>query len=773
VIGGKMITLSETEITKPENSNLDISQQVLRRRCLLKDPDGNIIETPDEMYWRVARTVSGVESQYDTQKQIIQLLPEIFYKMMAEGKFLPNSPTLMNAGRPNGMLSACFVLPVNDSIPQIFEAVKNTALIQKAGGGTGFAFDKLRPTGDSVSSSGGKTSGPISFWKVIAETTHAIQQGAHRRGANMGMMSIEHPDILKFIKAKQDLAAFNNFNISIKITDDFMITLRKNPDIPHIVTNPRTHRRYIIPKTVDLHSYSIQDLRPLDWDKNNCYTTGDVWKMIIKNAHATGEPGICFIDRVNEDNPTPQLGRINATNPCGEQPLLDYESCNLGSLNSSKFVLSDGSDLDWQQLGQATEYGVRFLDNIIDVTYWPIPEIREMTLANRKIGLGIMGFADTLVLLGIRYDTDEAIDFAKKLSQFIQEHAHQASQKLAGKRGDFPNWSGSVWDSRYHTHIRNSACTTIAPTGSISIVAKCSSGIEPIFSLAYRRRALDGAQFTQLHPLLKRLGTEQGWMNEKIKTMLLSGTNVMEIPGIPERLAGVLVTAHEIDPEWHLRIQAAFQANIDNAVSKTVNLPTSATVDDIETIFELAYDLGCKGVTVYRDNSRQNQVLSRAKKSAQLNEKSLNPRQRSRVTTGKTSKFRMGCGTLFVTVNKDDEGICEVFANLGKAGGCPSQSEATCRAVSAALRSGVDPKVMIDQLSGIRCLSTAVAHKTNKGVDVRSCPDAIAQALEEALGLSDTSQNHSFVQKCPDCGQRLRFESGCEVCRNCGFSSCG
>jgi len=768
-----MLALNKPQTVKPKEAAPDISQEVLKKRCLLKDAEGNIIETPDQMYWRLARTVAEVESRYDTQKQVVQLLPEIFYKMMADGKFLPNSPTLMNAGRPDGMLSACFVLPVNDSIPEIFEAVKNTALIQKAGGGTGFAFDKLRPTGDTVSSSGGTTSGPISFWRVIAETTNAIQQGAHRRGANMGMMSIGHPDIIKFINAKQDTTAFNNFNISVKITDVFMNMLGKNPDVTHIVTNPRTQKQYVVPKTIDVHSYRLQDLRQLDGDKSNCYTVGDIWKMIITNAHATGEPGVCFIDRVNEDNPTPSLGEINATNPCGEQPLLDYEACNLGSLNVSKFVLPDGSDMDWQNLSTAIHYAVRFLDNVIDANYWPIPQIGQMSLGNRKIGLGIMGFADAMVLLDIHYDSDEAVSFAKQLGQFIQQHAHKASCELAEKRGCFPNWQGSTWDTNYHIPMRNAACTTIAPTGSISIIAKCSSGIEPIFSLAYNRRALDGDEFIQLHPLLEELGIEQGWMNEKVKTMLMAGTDIWDIPGIPQDLTEVLVTAHQIDPEWHIRIQAAFQSNIDNAVSKTVNLPTDATVDDVSKIFQLAYDLNCKGVTVYRDSSRQNQVLSAAKVPEDSDEVSLWPRPRIRVTTGKTSKFRMGCGTLFVTVNKDDKGICEVFANLGKAGGCPSQSEATCRVVSTALRSGVDSKVIIDQLSGIRCLSTAVARKTKKGVDVLSCPDAIAQAMEEALGLSDAAENHRFVKKCPHCGQTLRFESGCDVCKNCGYSSCG
>ena len=656
-------------IVEPQTNQQDISLEVLRKRCLLKDHHGKIIETPEQMYWRVAKTIAEVESLHGTSRKAINELSETFYKMMTEGKFLPNSPTLMNAGRPDGMLSACFVLSVNDSIPEIFEAVKNTALIQKAGGGTGFAFDKLRPTGDSVSSSGGTTSGPISFWRVIAETTNAIQQGAHRRGANMGMMSIEHPDIIKFINAKKDVAAFNNFNISIKITDAFMDMLNNQPGAQHVVTNPRTQQQYMIPKTIDFNSYRLDDLQPLDGDRNNCYSVSDIWKMIISNAHATGEPGVCFIDRINEHNPTPALGKITATNPCGEQPLLDYEACNLGSLNISRFVLADGSDLDWQDLGIAITYAARFLDNVIDANQWPVSEIRNISLGNRKIGLGIMGFADALVMLGIRYDSDEAVDFAKRFSGFVQEHAHEASQKLAEERGSFPNWKGSIWDTDHHKPMRNAACTTIAPTGSISIIAKCSSGIEPIFSLAYKRRALDGAEFIQLHPLLQEIGMKQGWMTEKIKTALMSGTKTWDIPGVPGNLASILVTAHQIAPEWHVRIQAAFQSNIDNAVSKTVNLPASATIEDVNDVFRLAYDLKCKGITVYRDNSRKSQVLSAVEVNVQHEEKSLHPRSRARVTTGKTSKFRMGCGTLFVTVNKDDEGICEVFANLGKAGG--------------------------------------------------------------------------------------------------------
>jgi len=595
---------------RPQFSQTDISQELLRLRYLKRDPAGNIVETPGQMYMRVAQTMARVERQHNEPEEAIRQLADVFYQLMSEGKFLPNSPTLMNAGRADGSLSACFVLPIKDSIEEIFETVKNTAIIQKAGGGTGFSFDKLRPTGDIITSSGGTSSGPISFWRILDETTNAIQQGAHRRGANIGMMSIIHPDILKFMHAKQDTAAFNNFNISVKITDAFMDTLRRSPDALHIVVNPRTQRAYAIPKTVDVHAYGVRDLVPAYGDKSECYSVQDIWQMIIVNAHATGEPGICYIDRINEHNPTPQLGTINATNPCGEQPLLDYEACNLGSLNISKFVRSDGSDLDWQNLAEAATHAIRFLDNVIDANSWPIPEIREASLGSRKIGLGVMGFADALVLLGIRYNSNQAIKFAGQLSQFIRNKAHCASQQLAQQRGCFPNWQGSIWDTEHRVSMRNATCTTIAPTGSISIIAQCSSGIEPIYSLAFKRRTPDSTEFKQVHPLVERLGSEQGWINEKTWSMLASGTEIRNIRRIPPKIADLLVTAHEIAPEWHVRVQAAFQSSIDNAVSKTVNLPDAAPVEDVGRVFQLAYDLGCKGVTVYRDRSRKNQVLS-------------------------------------------------------------------------------------------------------------------------------------------------------------------
>jgi len=752
----------------------DLRGSLMRQRYLRKDAEGRVVETPGRLSARVAMAIAASETRYGATPAQVRATARRFCRMMRKGEFLPNSPTLMNAGRPNGLLSACFVLEIPDSIEGIFETVKRTAMIQKDGGGIGFALDTLRPTGDLVASSGGRTSGPISFWRVLAETTKAIQQGAHRRGANMAMMSVDHPDILKFITAKQDPDAFDNFNISVKIPDAFMHALQSSPDSPHVVTNPRTGERYLLPRSLDIRAYGIQDLLPEGTTGQRVYTARDVWQLIVGSAHATGEPGVCFIDQVNRDNPTPAAGRIGATNPCGEQPLLSDEACNLGSIDVAKFVRPDGAGLRWKALGATVRSAVRFLDNVIDVNYYPESATRRITLGNRKIGLGIMGFADALVLLDLRYDSDPAVRFAGKLAHFLRHAAHHASQCLAEARESFANWPGSVWDTQYKRPMRNASCTTIAPTGSISILAGCSGGIEPIYSLAYRRRALDGREFIQLHPLLARLGQRDGWLSNEVKQKLIAGEPITEITEVPGELAKALVTAHEVAPQWHVRTQAAFQEHVDSAVSKTVNLRSDAVVSDVDKIFRLAFDLGCKGITVYRDGSRAGQVFSTSATAESGQDASASPRPRSRVTSGKTSKFRMGCGTLFVTVNRDEHGLCEVFANLGKAGGCPSQSEATCRVVSAALRSGVAPEHLIEQLHGIRCLSTACARHKEGGVDVLSCPDAIAKALGEGSDRSPAPEasGEEIGRLCPDCGHLLHRESGCFVCP-CGYSKCG
>ena len=747
-------------------------ENLLARRYLRKDEQGRLIENETQMYRRVSKAIAAVEDRYGASRSEVAAIEERFFRLMAERLFLPNSPTLMNAGLPDGMLSACFVLGIEDSIEGIFETVKQTALVQKAGGGTGFSFDTLRPTGDTVASSGGTTSGPISFWRVIAEASRAIQQGARRRGANMGMMSITHPDIVNFIAAKRDPNRFTNFNISVKVSDAFMKVLAVSPDAPHVVTKPCTGQQYFLPKSLKAGGYGLADLAPASKEGAGCHTVRDVWNMLVSHAHATGEPGLCFIDRVNRDNPTPHLGRIEASNPCGEEPLLNDEACCLGSIDVSKFVLPDGGDVDWGRLKDTAHLATHFLDNVIDASSYPTPEIAAMTRGNRKIGLGVMGFADALILLGIRYDSDGAVRMAARLSKAIQAAAHETSRQLAEERGSFPNWQCSIWDTKYSRPMRNAACTVIAPTGSISILAGCSSGIEPIYNLVYRRRGLDGAEYLQFHPLVERIGHRDGWLSLRVRDQLAQDIPVAQIPEIPREFSEAIPTAHEIAPEWHVRVQAAFQEHVDNAVSKTVNLPANATVEDVDSVFRFAHEKDCKGITVYRDGSRDGQTLSApcgAKTASTVVVPT--PRPRNRVTEGKTFKYRMGCGTLFVTVNRDEQGLCEVFANLGKAGGCPSQSEATCRAVSAALRSGVPADELVGQLRGIRCMSTATARKNGNGIDVLSCPDAIARAIEETMGTGANPGVGSPRKLCPDCGAPLRKEEGCLVC-SCGFSKC-
>jgi ribonucleoside-diphosphate reductase alpha chain len=525
----------------------------------------------------------------------------------------------MNANRPGGMLSACFVLPIEDSIEGIFETVKQTALIQKAGGGTGFSFDKLRPTGDRVASSGGTTSGPISFWRVFSETTDAIQQGAFRRGANMGMMSVEHPDILKFLYAKQNLKAFTNFNISVKITNDWMKRVLESSDTLHIVKNPRTSQRYLLPRQVDIGGYTIDDLhkltdksRPVPQQAGKFYTVADIWNMIVECAHKTGEPGVAFIDRINRDNPTPTLGRIEATNPCGEQPLLPYEACTLGSINLTKFVcINDGKqDIDWPALAETIKLAVRFLDNIIDACNFPVRDTVQLAQANRKIGLGVMGFADCLFLLGIPYDSQEAIEFAEDLMKFVNNNAHDASCELANSRGPFPNWSDSIWRTKRNRKIRNASVTCIAPTGTISIIADCSNGIEPAYSLVFFRQVLSGTRLLHINPIFRQAAEDGGFYSKKLQEQIAKTGSIQKMPRIPGKIRKIFKCAFDIKPESHIRMQAAFQQHCDAAVSKTINFSEKSSVAAVDKAYKLAYRLGCKGITIYRRHSRELEPMS-------------------------------------------------------------------------------------------------------------------------------------------------------------------
>ena len=614
--------MNDLNIIPPPGDAPDLSENaltVLQSRYLIKDEHGKCIETPAQLFSRVAALVADAEAKYGATQTDIGQWHKKFYDLMASLKFLPNSPALMNANRPNGMLSACFVLPIEDSIEAIFETIKQTALIQKAGGGTGFSFDRLRPTGDRVASSGGTTSGPVSFWRVFSETTQAIQQGAFRRGANMGMMSVEHPDILKFLYAKQNLKSFTNFNISVKITDSWMQTLENAPESLHIVKNPRTNQQYLLPKKIDFSTYTINNLHRLTEKQPSVseqagqfYTVANIWKTIITYARKTGEPGVVFIDRINRDNPTPSLGPIEATNPCGEQPLLPFEACTLGSINLTKFVRHDGNkaEMDWPRLAETVKLSVRFLDNIIDACNYPVRETAQLAQANRKIGLGVMGFADCLFLLGISYDSHEGIEFGQKIMGFVEKHAYQASGELADLRGPFPNWNDSIWRTERRKKIRNAAVTCAAPTGTISIIADCSCGIEPLYSLVFVRKILDGSEMLQINPIFEQITQKANLYSKELEEQIAQTGSIQKITQLPPNSRNVFKCAYDIQPEWHIRMQAAFQQHCDAAVSKTINFRENATIAAIDKAYRLAYQLNCKGITIYRRHSRKHEPMS-------------------------------------------------------------------------------------------------------------------------------------------------------------------
>ncbi|MBA4387008.1 MAG: ribonucleoside-diphosphate reductase, adenosylcobalamin-dependent, partial [Verrucomicrobia bacterium] len=556
---------------------------ILRARYLAKDEKGRIVETPDALFHRVARATAEAETGYGADQTRVAAIAAEFHRFMADGTFMPNSPTLMNAGRSEGMLSACFVLPVEDSIEGIFSSIKNTALIQKSGGGTGFSFSRLRPKGDRVASSSGTTSGPVSFMKVFGKATDAIQQGAFRRGANMGIMRIDHPDIVDFINVKQDLGELTNFNLSVGITDEFMRQLRLKPKADHVVRNPRTSARSKLQKA-----------------DRKFWTVGELFDLIVERAWQTGEPGLIFLDRVNEDNPTPHVGEIEATNPCGEQPLLPYESCNLGSINVSKFVKMQpsGPAFNFDAYRSVIHTAVRFLDNIIDINRYPIPETAAISRNNRKIGLGMMGFADALFAMRIPYDSREGVEFGEKLMKFMNDESHRASQKLGEERGAFPNWKGSTWEKR-GVPMRNAATTTVAPTGTISIIADCSGGIEPLFALVFVRNVLDGQRLIETNATFERIARERGFYSRELMEKIAANGSIRTMKEIPADVRRVFVTAHDVAPEWHIRMQAAFQRQCDASISKTINFPHEATAANVRQIYLMAHKHRCKGITVY------------------------------------------------------------------------------------------------------------------------------------------------------------------------------
>lgn len=936
----------------------DNARRVLEARYLARDANGKVVETPEQLFRRVADAVAEAERKYGGDTETVKRWSDEFYRLMTSLEFLPNSPTLMNAGRSMGMLSACFVLPVGDSIEEIFEAVKATALVQKAGGGTGFSFDRLRPSGDIVTSSGGRTSGPLSFWRVLSEATCAIQQGAFRRGANMGMMSVDHPDILKFVLAKSKPGAFTNYNVSVKVTDEFMEQLRDDPGFPLVVKNQRTSRSYLIPKAVDPENYQLDDLHGRTGDErvgpaSDYWSVGDLFDLIVKHAHATGEPGLCFIDAVNRANPTPHVGEMESTNPCltaetkvwtvahgaapigelanigrpievwtidqhgqvvptmlrnirrtrenadlvrvtfgtgtsirctpehglypvntlidsraaadlipgrdrvwgaynipgrpgccgesggfeaydysiakvehleeredvycgvtdhpdhrflvsvgpdrgvlvancGEQPLLPYEACNLGSINLAALVRDGGNDgrrgIDLKELKRVIAVAVRFLDNVVDVNRYPLPEIAAVCHANRKTGLGVMGFADALFAAGIPYDSDEALENGRRLASYLQSWAHEASEALARERGSFPNWEGSTWEQKQRL-MRNACTTTVAPTGTISIIANCSGGIEPLFALAFTRNVLDGQRLTEVNPEFQRAMLRRQVGEDFLSGLtgrLAEGRSLQDEAGVPDDLKDIFKTARDVSPTNHVLMQAAWQKYCDSAVSKTINLPPEATEDAVRDAYVLAWLQGCKGITVYRDGSRAGQPMANEKKEPPSSSKEDTVPGTAEGSAGDSGKKpgeggqrgftvedianavrlmreagaqptslvwgqpgepmplpevlpavrvrqRTPFGNLHVSVGVHDGTPREVFAQLGKGGDLAAADlEAICRMISLYLRSGGTLARVVEQLSGI---GSSLTIPTKEG-RVASLADGLARALaryEKAL----------------------------------------
>ena len=738
------------------------SQTVLARRYLAKDTDGTITEDTPGMFRRVARNLAQADRGYDADDDQVQRTEDRFYDAMITLELLPNSPTLMNAGRYLQQLSACFVLPVPDSLEGIFDGVKHTAIIHKSGGGTGFAFSRLRPEGSRVGTTGGVASGPVSFINTFDSATDVVKQGGTRRGANMGILNVTHPDIIKFIRSKASGQRLQNFNISVGASNEFM------------------------DKAIGGGRYHLID--PLTGSMTEQLDARAVFEEIGHHAWLTGDPGLVFLDRINADNPNPQLGQIESTNPCGEQPLLPYESCNLASINLARMttIHPGGVTLDRDRLARTIETAVHLLDNVIDMNAYPLPQVEDMTKKTRRIGLGVMGLADMLVQMGIRYDTEEALTITGEVMATIHRLAHASSSNLAHQRGNFPSWDRSIYGpylaGDQSIPMRNSAPTTVAPTGTISVIAGASSGVEPLFALAYERNVMDNTRLVESNPYLEAIARHEGFYSDELMAHV-ARTGNLDNQNVPDWVSDLFRTSHQISPEWHVRMQAAVQEHIDNAVSKTINFPSDATEADIITAYTLAYQLGCKGITVYRDGSKDNQVLSTGQPGQNGHHDILpSPKDRPRRLIGTTERLRTGHGNMYITVNQDEEGVpFEVFGNLGKAGGCDSaQLEAITRLATLALRSNIKPEEIIAQLAGITCCPA-----WDEGVSIKSSPDALALALQrisqhthadtnDPAALQVEQQKPSGIPgpKCRDCGQTVMLSEGCYTCPGCGHSGC-
>lgn len=818
----------------------DNAMRVLQNRYLMKNGRGVVCESPGDMFTRVARCVASVEPESRRSE-----FEATAYRLMTSGRFMPNSPTLMNAGRSMGQLSACYVVPVWDSTPNIFDAIKTAAIIQKTGGGVGFAFDELRPCGAIVHSSGGMASGPISFWRAFCEATHSIQQGSFRRGANMATMSVSHPDILKFLYAKQDLTQFTNYNISVKVTDEWMSQVRNKPDTPHRVSWDSDV--WYVPRALTdkcRACVGCDNVRALD----TCYgvhdlvadpsgdvmTIGDIFKIIVEHAHATGEPGLLFLDRVRETEPTPDVALVQTTNPCGEQPLGPYESCNLGSINLRKYVtpfwerfdrfedIRDRESLvDWTALTADVVFCVRFLNNVIDVNRFPTETIAKACLDNRRIGLGIMGFADMLIRLGLKYDSDDARMFAANMMSRFNRIAISTSQDLAEEHGSFPNYSRSRWatgelSKRYkcdNRPMRNACVTTVAPTGTISIIANCSGGIEPLFSIAFERNVLSGTRMMEIHDDFVAVARKFGFYSDDM-IYQLSRDGTLSDCKVPEWVKSVFRSARDIAPPDHVKMQAAFARCVTSSVSKTINLPADARLSSVREAYLMAHELGCKGITVYRDGCRSEQPMALKKYGANL---FVDPHSIPDVMAAVRMRHPSAWGTLHLHVSLErlPDGRYrerEVFMTMGHSGdGVHSELVTFGRLASMLLRMGARLELVIEQLRG----NTASQVRSPEGGHPTSISNEAATALLKYLMLTEdlrdadrilrqlpdmspdasrakrvaaSGRANGFISRVmresstlgthrvrcptPDCAGELIYAEGCNVCSVCGNSRC-
>ena len=766
----------ETRGTEPAIS--ENAMVVLEKRYLRKNDDGEIVENPAQMFRRVARAIAEAELLYNPQADVAHW-EDAFYEPMARMEFVPNSPTLMNAGTGAGTLSACFVIGLEDSMDGIMETAKEAALVQKFGGGTGFALSKIRPKGAPISTTHGRACGPVAVLRHLSSVSTLVTQGGKRDGANMAVMDVHHPDIMDFITCKTTEGQIHNFNISVGVSEEFMQAVERGED------------------------YELRD--PQTGEVVGKLNAADVFTRMIEGAWLNGEPGAIFLDQVNRDNPTLHVGRMTATNPCGEQPLLPYESCNLGSINLAKFVVERDRQpiVDWDSLRETVAVATRFLDNVIDANRYSVPEIERMTKLTRKIGLGVMGFADMLVILGIPYDSQEGLELGREVMKFIREESDNTSEKLAGERGVFPAYEGSDYEKQGRM-MRNACRLTVAPTGTISMIAGCSSGIEPLFSLCYHKHnILEGQSLLYIDAYFEQVARQDDFYSEELMEYLADGGSIQDREDdVPEWVREVFVTAADISPQDHVRMQAAFQESVDAGISKTINFPNSATRDDVRTAYLLAWQLGCKGITVYRAGSREAEVLTsgaagRGGVDVEEGEPmglAVRPRatmDRPRSVQGVTERVRTGHGNMYINITYHDGKPFEVFSTLGKAGGCDSaQLEAISRLASLALRSGIAKEQIVEHLRGITCCPA-----WDDGTLVRSAPDAIALALsrqaeapetqapqpksvaavavQQELFLKAEANGNGRQNNCPDCYGFLIHQEGCEMCPSCGYEKCG